>query len=103
MCLLAGHGSIIGALLCALDFVHPRHSTVPCIMRITLVFLLDVDHIDTYSRGAVVNIQCSRGSVLLAKILSERWGGVGGGAGRCFNFHFDRGGTPPPWSPSPLP
>ena len=29
------------------------------------------------------------------------WGG--GGAGTCFNFHSDGGGTPPPWTPSPPP
>ena len=27
MCLLAGQGGIIGALLCTSDFLHPRHST----------------------------------------------------------------------------
>ena len=30
---------------------------------------MDVDHIDMYSPGAVVNFQCSRGIVVLAKIL----------------------------------
>ena len=38
MLLLAGHGGIIGALLCTSDFLHPRHSTVPCIMQNTSVF-----------------------------------------------------------------
>jgi hypothetical protein len=35
---------------------------------------MDVDRIDPYSRGTVVNFQCSGGSVVLAKILcpSER-------------------------------
>ena len=30
MCLLAGQGSIIGALLCSSNFLHPRHYTVSC-------------------------------------------------------------------------
>ena len=36
--LLAGQGGVIGALLCTSDFLHPRHSTVPCIMQNTSVF-----------------------------------------------------------------
>ena len=38
MCLLAEQGGIICALLCTSDFLHPRHSTVPCIMQNTSVF-----------------------------------------------------------------
>ena len=34
----AGQGGIIGALLCTADFLHPRHSTVPCIMQNISVF-----------------------------------------------------------------
>ena len=38
MPLLAGQGGIIGALLCTSGFLHPRHSTVPCVMQNTSVF-----------------------------------------------------------------
>ena len=38
MRLLAGQGGIIDALLCNSGFLHPRHSTVPCIMQNTSVF-----------------------------------------------------------------
>ena len=78
MCFLVGQGSTIGALLCAPNFLHPRHNTVPCIiMQNTLFFTIsamDVDHIDTYPAGADVNFQRSGDSVVLAKILgpSER-------------------------------
>ena len=72
MCLLAGPVGIIGALLCTSDFLHPRHSTAPCIMQNASVFHnfsnLDVDHTNTYPAGADVNFQPSGGSVVPAKI-----------------------------------
>ena len=64
VCLLAGLGRIIGALLCTSDFLHPRHSTVPCIMQNTLQFFalsaMDVGHIDL----VLLSISNVRGAVL---------------------------------------
>ena len=76
MCLLIGQGGTIGALLCTSNFLHPRHSSVPCIMQNTFftISAIDVDHIDMYPAGAIVSFQGSGGTVVLAKILgpSER-------------------------------
>ena len=66
MRLLAGHGGIIGVLLCTSDFLQPRHYSVPCVMQNTSVFAMsamDVGHIDTYSPGSDVNGQRS-GAIL---------------------------------------
>ena len=49
MRLLAGQGGVVGALLCASDFWHPRHSTVPCIMQNTSVFRMSAMDVEANS------------------------------------------------------
>ena len=62
MCFLVGQGTVVGALLCSSNFLHGRHCTAPCMMQNTQFFAIsamNVDGIDTYAPGAVVNFQRS--------------------------------------------
>ena len=77
VCLLVGQGIVVGALLCASNFLHGRHCTAPCMTQNTFHFTIpamNVNDIDMYSPGAVVNFQHSDGGILSVKILgpSER-------------------------------
>ena len=70
---------VLLVVLCTSDFWHPRPSTVPCIMQNTSVLAIsamDVDQIDTYPAGAVVNFKRSGGSFVPAKILGRSKRGV---------------------------
>ena len=72
MCLLVGRGTVVGALLWTSNFLHGRHCTALCIVLNTKFFAIsatNVDDIDTYSPGAVVNSQRSNGNIVSAKIL----------------------------------
>ena len=43
---------IHGALPCTSNFLHPRHSTVPCIMQSTSVFAISAMHVDRLQLGS---------------------------------------------------
>ena len=70
MCLLIGRGTVVGALLWILNFLHGRHCTLYHAQHLFFaVSAMNVDDIDAHSRGAVVNFQCSDGTIVSAKIL----------------------------------